>query len=172
MPVAVPYFRDVDACLKGLRRCRETDSIGDARARTFGSFACSSATSAGANSPDTVWRIDGRTDAAASTRKTDGLGILQTASAESSLADIASNFPLPWSVYIRLVSVKNLHARGCYETEAPRGGWSIRQLDRQIDSQAYESTALSKDKAPNLSRNQLEKGHKAVWGSVQAAIRP
>jgi len=75
-------------------------------------------------------------------------------------------------VYIRLVSVKNLHARGCYETEAPRGGWSIRQLDRQIDSQAYESTALSKDKAPNLSRNQLEKGHKAVWGSVQAAIRP
>ena len=52
-------------------------------------------------------------------------------SAESSLTSIASRFPLPWSAYVRLLSVKNINAREFYETEALRGGWSIRQLDWQ-----------------------------------------
>ena len=73
--------------------------------------------------------------------------ILHTPSAESSLADIASRFPLPWSAYVRLLSVKNPRAREFYEAEALRGGWSVRQLDRQINSQFYERTALSRDKA-------------------------
>ena len=77
--------------------------------------------------------------------------ILQTASAESSLTDIASRFPLPWSAYVRLLSVKNPRAREFYEAEALRGGWSVRQLDRQIDSQFYERTALSRDKATPCS---------------------
>ena len=34
-------------------------------------------------------------------------------------------------------------ARAFYETEALRGGWTVRQLGRQIDSQFYERTALS-----------------------------
>ena len=76
----------------------------------------------------------------------------ETASAESSLADITSRFPLPWSAYVRLLSVKNLRARQFYETEALRGGWSVRQIDRQIDSQFYERTALSKNKAAMLTR--------------------
>ena len=79
-------------------------------------------------------------------------GIVQTASAESSLRGIASRFPLPWSAYVRLLSVKNLRAREFYETEALRGGWSVRQLDRQISSQFYERTALSKNKAAMLTR--------------------
>ena len=33
-----------------------------------------------------------------------------------------------------------------------RGGWSVRQLDRQINSQFYERTALSRDKAAMLAR--------------------
>lgn len=37
--------------------------------------------------------------------------ILQTMSAESSLARISSRFPLPWSAYVRLLAVKNDHAR-------------------------------------------------------------
>ena len=41
------------------------------------------------------------------------------------------------------------HARQFYEAEL-RGGWSVRQLDRQIGSQFYERTALSKDKAAML----------------------
>ncbi len=76
----------------------------------------------------------------------------QTPSAESSLAGIASRLPLSWSAYVRLLSVKNLQAREFYETEALRGGWSVRQLDRQINSQFYERTALSKNKAAMLAR--------------------
>ena len=71
---------------------------------------------------------------------------------DSSLTSIASSFPLPWSAYVRLLSVKNLRARGFYEAEALRGGWSVRQLDRQIDSQFYERTALSRNKAAMLTR--------------------
>ncbi len=60
--------------------------------------------------------------------------LLPATSAESTLTSIASHFPLPWSAYVRLLSVKNINAREFYETEALRGGWSIRQLDRQINS--------------------------------------
>ena len=79
---------------------------------------------------------------------------LQTAPVESSLTSIASRFPLPWSAYVRLLSVENINAREFYETEALRGGWSIRQLDRQINSQFYERTALSKNKAAMLTKGQ------------------
>ena len=52
----------------------------------------------------------------------------------SDTAASASAFPLPWSAYVRLLSVKNSDARAFYETEALRSGWSVRQLDRQIGS--------------------------------------
>ena len=55
---------------------------------------------------------------------------------------------------MRLLSVKNEVARHFYEQEAIRGGWSIRQLDRQINSQFYERTALSKNKAAMLTKGQ------------------
>ena len=78
--------------------------------------------------------------------------ILQTVSAESSLISITSHFPLPWSAYVRLLSVKNTRAREFYEVEALNGGWSVRELDRQINSQFYERTALSKNKAAMLTQ--------------------
>ena len=85
--------------------------------------------------------------------------IRQTPSGESVInpgdvapGDLLSAFPLPWSAYVRLLSIKNIQARDFYETEALRGGWSIRQLDRQINSQFYERTALSKNKAAVLAR--------------------
>ena len=87
------------------------------------------------------------------------LSIRQTASGESVInpgdvapGDLLSAFPLPWSAYVRLLSIKNIQARDFYEAEALRGGWSIRQLDRQINSQFYERTALSKDKVAILAR--------------------
>src|SRR5439155_24190800 len=46
----------------------------------------------------------------------------QTLSAE--LAKPATRFLLPWSAYVRLLSVKSEQARRFYETEALRGGWS------------------------------------------------
>lgn len=78
--------------------------------------------------------------------------ICQTPSGESTLAQTASCFPLPWSAYVRLLAVKNEHARRFYETEALQGGWSVRQLDRQINSQFYERTVLSKNKASMLAK--------------------
>jgi len=53
--------------------------------------------------------------------------ILQTASEKSQppgtvLHTITRYFPLPWSAYVRLLSVKNENARHFYETEALRAG--------------------------------------------------
>ena len=65
---------------------------------------------------------------------------------------IADQFPLPWSAYVRLLTVNRPEARAFYDTEALRSGWSVRQLDRQIQSQFYERTALSKNKAAMLEK--------------------
>lgn len=78
-------------------------------------------------------------------------------SGKLSLADLAQSFPLPWSAYVRLLSIKNEHAREFYEIESLRGGWSVRQLDRQIDSQFYERTALSRNKAAMLAKGGASK---------------
>lgn len=85
-------------------------------------------------------------------RNSRGEQMLQTVSATSPLAQIAARFPLPWSAYVRLLAVKNESARSFYETEALRAGWSVRQLDRQIQSQFYERTALSRNKAAMLTK--------------------
>ena len=71
--------------------------------------------------------------------------------------DLLTAFPLPWSAYVRLLSVRNESAREFYETEALRGGWSVRQLDRQIGSQFYERTALSKNRASMLTGGQRKR---------------
>jgi predicted nuclease of restriction endonuclease-like (RecB) superfamily len=63
-------------------------------------------------------------------------------------------FPLPWSAYVQLLSVKNPVARRFYETEALRCGWSVRQLDRQINTRFYERTALSRNKAAMLKKGE------------------
>jgi predicted nuclease of restriction endonuclease-like (RecB) superfamily len=70
------------------------------------------------------------------------------------LQELTTAFPLPWSHYVRLMAVDNPHARSFYETEALRGGWSVRQLDRQVGSQFYERTALSRNKAAMLLKGQ------------------
>ena len=44
-------------------------------------------------------------------------------SIEAQLGELFNAFPLPWSAYVRLQSVKNVQAREFYETEALRGGW-------------------------------------------------
>lgn len=67
-----------------------------------------------------------------------------------SLRDIASGFPLPWSHYVRIMTIENPDARMFYEAEALRGGWSVRQLNRQISTMFYERTALSRNKAAML----------------------
>ena len=86
-------------------------------------------------------------------------GICQTASGkftitatEAHLKELLSAFPLPWSAYVRLLSVRTESAREFYEQEALQGGWTVRQLERQINSQFYERTALSRNKAAMLAK--------------------
>jgi predicted nuclease of restriction endonuclease-like (RecB) superfamily len=88
----------------------------------------------------------------------------RTLSGKFTLSDLAQAFPLPWSHYVRLLSVDNPEARNFYEAEAIRGGWSVRQLDRQIATQFYERTALSKNKAA-----MLKNGEKPNAGEVPTA---
>lgn len=76
--------------------------------------------------------------------------IRQTPSATSLQAQAL--FPLPWSHYVMLLTVKKKAARKFYEAEAIRGGWSLRQLRRQVNSQFYERTLLSRNKAAMLRR--------------------
>ncbi|MBD2580153.1 DUF1016 domain-containing protein [Oscillatoria sp. FACHB-1406] len=78
--------------------------------------------------------------------------IPQTLSAESGRTDIEPKFPLPWSHYVQLLSVKSNEARSFYATEALQGGWSVRQLRRQISTQFYERTLLSRNKAAMLQQ--------------------
>lgn len=78
------------------------------------------------------------------------------------LAALAQAFPLPWSAYVRLLSVKNPQARAFYETETLRCGWSVRQLDRQANSQFYERTALSRNKAAMLENGEIAEPGDAI----------
>ena len=80
----------------------------------------------------------------------------------SRLRHIASRFLLPWSAYVRLLSLRSEEARRFYETEALRCGWSVRQLDRQISSQFYERTALSRNKAAMLGKSSETKPSDAL----------
>ena len=69
-----------------------------------------------------------------------GSEIVQAAPGQS----FAPAFPLPWTHYVELLSLDNAEARTFYETEALRGGWSYRQLHRQIATRYFERTALKK----------------------------
>jgi predicted nuclease of restriction endonuclease-like (RecB) superfamily len=98
---------------------------------------------------------------------------IQTASGKSSLiqsravsepdvSSVAGQFPLSWSHYVVLLSLKNPHARDFYETEALRNGWSVRQLNRQINTSFYERTALSRNKAAMLTKGGKQKSEDSV----------
>jgi hypothetical protein len=76
----------------------------------------------------------------------DGPAKLQTVSAISASFLTAETFPLPWSHYVRLMTVPNRTARRFYEEEAIKGGWSVRQLNRQISTRFYERLSGSKRK--------------------------
>ena len=87
-------------------------------------------------------------------------GISQT----SQKPALNARFPLPWSHYVKLLTVDDSQARAFYEQEALTGGWSVRQLSRQIGSQFYERTLLSKNK-----QAMLEKGSQPEAGDLVTA---
>jgi hypothetical protein len=93
----------------------------------------------------------------------------QTLPGQSERGILGNLFLLSWSHYVRLMSMKNPQARRFYESEAVRGGWSVRQLDRQLSTQFFERTSHSKQQAAMLARGQKPKLADAV--SVANEIR-
>lgn len=86
------------------------------------------------------------------------------------LTDVAMAFPLPWSQYVLLVRrSRSPEAFAFYHAEALRGGWAVRQLRRQMDSQYYERTALSRNKTAMLARG--AKPHPGDAVSAEDEIR-
>jgi predicted nuclease of restriction endonuclease-like (RecB) superfamily len=82
--------------------------------------------------------------------------ICQTISGKSSISSEGEGlqpipFQLPWSHYVKLLGVKSPEARTFYEEEALRGGWTLKQLDRQVGTQFYERTLNSRDKMKMLT---------------------
>jgi predicted nuclease of restriction endonuclease-like (RecB) superfamily len=79
------------------------------------------------------------------------------------LDDLAPAFPLPWSHYVLLLrGSRSTEAFAFYHTEALRGGWSVRQLHRQMESQFYERTALSRNRSAMLAKAARPKPGDAV----------
>ena len=86
----------------------------------------------------------------------------ETVSRKFCMSELALALPLSWSHYVRLVrGTRSVEERDFYEAEALRGGWSVRQLDRQIGSQFYTRALLSRNK-----RAMLEKGSKPQPGDA------
>jgi len=61
-------------------------------------------------------------------------------------AQLTAAFPLSWSQYIFLISIRNKDERRFYELEAAQNSWTLPELRRQFDSSLYERLALSRDK--------------------------
>jgi DUF1016 N-terminal domain len=53
---------------------------------------------------------------------------------------------LTWTHYRLLLKVQDQQARSFYETEAIKGGWNTRALERQINAFYYERLIASQDK--------------------------
>ena len=98
--------------------------------------------------------------------------ILQTPSEKSARTEpvpLLSRFPLSWSHYVMLVAVEKHAARAFYEAEVMRGGWTVRQLDRQLGTSPLKvsPSVTELHHAPGLL------GHPALPGgrALQALAR-
>jgi predicted nuclease of restriction endonuclease-like (RecB) superfamily len=80
--------------------------------------------------------------------------ISQTASAKFDVSELARRFPLSWSHYVYLMTSRTPEAREFYEAEALRGGWTVRQLKRQMNSMFFERTLLSRNKTAMLLKGE------------------
>ena len=63
-------------------------------------------------------------------------------------------FVLSWSHYLILMRISDANARSFYEIECAKQNWSVRWLQRQVNSSLYERLALSKDKSEVLRLSQ------------------
>lgn len=59
-------------------------------------------------------------------------------------------FSLSWSHYLILMRIKDVNERNFYEIESHSNSWSVRELDRQINTSLYQRLSISKDKTTVL----------------------
>ncbi|MCP9769561.1 DUF1016 domain-containing protein [Lacihabitans sp. LS3-19] len=53
---------------------------------------------------------------------------------------------ISWTHYLHLMRIENEDERSFYEIETEKNNWSVRELDRQINTSLYQRLSLSKDK--------------------------
>ena len=76
---------------------------------------------------------------------------------------------LSWSNLVELIRLDDPWKRAFYENECLRGGWSVRELQRQIGSLLYERTGLSTDKRGVIAAARKES--KAASATISDLIR-
>ncbi|MBI4660643.1 MAG: DUF1016 family protein [Verrucomicrobia bacterium] len=77
---------------------------------------------------------------------------------------------LSWSKWIELVRIDDPWKRAFYENECLKGNWSVRQLQRQIESLLYERTGLSRNKQAVIERARRQ-AHETPSETVSDLIR-
>ncbi len=70
---------------------------------------------------------------------------------------LTAHFSLSWSHYVALLTISSSEERKFYEIESIENSWSVRELERQINSALFERLVLSKDKEKVKELSQ--KGH-------------
>lgn len=53
---------------------------------------------------------------------------------------------ISWTHYLHLIRIENEDERRFYEVETETNNWSVRELDRQINSSLFQRLSISKDK--------------------------
>ena len=69
---------------------------------------------------------------------------------------------LSWSHFLELIRIDDPWKRAFYENECLRGHWSVRQLQRQIESLLYERTGLSTNKKAVVARARKQEAKETV----------
>ena len=92
------------------------------------------------NSVNSVYEISSESSKSSGSKIVNSVYEIQPSSPEP------HKFVLSWSHYLILMRVKDANARSFYEIECAKQNWSIRWLQRQVNSSLYERLALSKDK--------------------------
>ena len=70
------------------------------------------------------------------------------------------NQKLSWSHYMELMIIKDIDKRNFYEKESINSNWSVRELQRQLDTSLFERLLLSDGKANKQKVLELsKKGH-------------
>ncbi|HXB35508.1 MAG TPA: DUF1016 N-terminal domain-containing protein [Puia sp.] len=81
-------------------------------------------------------------------------GIVQTVSGEFGAGHVSKLLrKLSFSHFIELMKADTALKRAFYETQAMVNNWSVRELQRAMDSMLFERTGLSKDKEAVLEKH-------------------